>query len=91
MNRAGGSYGLVSKVRSLLLAPYPTYRALGAADAPRRVANRGLFRRPLDDETISDIWLVLTQRRSLGNERFYAKIQRMMGQRRQTKPRGRPR
>ena len=45
------------------------------------MAYRGLFWPHLDDETVSDIWLALNQSQLLGNERFYAKIERMMGQR----------
>lgn len=37
------------------------------------------------------IRLALHQSQPLGNERFYAKIEKMSGMRREAKPRGRPR
>ena len=40
---------------------------------------------------IDDIRLALNQSQPLGNERFYAKIAKMAGVRREAKPRGRPR
>ncbi len=76
---------------SPLLIPHPVYLALGATDKARRVAYRGLFQSPLDDETLSAIRLALNQSQPLGNERFHAKIERMTGQRREARPRGRPR
>jgi len=76
---------------SPLLSPHPVYLALGAADHARRIAYRRLFRSPLDPETLSDLRLALNQSQPLGNERFYAKIERITGQRREARPRGRPR
>ena len=35
--------------------------------------------------------LALNQSQPLGNERFYAKVEKMTGVRREAKPRGRPR
>ncbi|MGH8612152.1 MAG: hypothetical protein ACREYF_08950 [Gammaproteobacteria bacterium] len=64
------------------LAPHLADLALGAADSARRVAYRGLFRPHLDPETISDLRLALNQCQPSGNERFYAKIERVTGQRR---------
>ena len=40
---------------------------------------------------IDDIRLALNQNQPLGHSRFYAKIETMIGQRREAKPRGRPR
>jgi putative transposase len=40
---------------------------------------------------MDDIRLALNQNQPLGNERFYAKIEKMVGIRREAKPRGRPR
>jgi putative transposase len=45
----------------------------------------------LDHDAIRDIRLALNQSQPLGNSRFYAKIEAMTGQRREAKPRGRPR
>jgi putative transposase len=50
-----------------------------------------LFRPQLDAEAIADIRLALNQSRPLCNERFYQHIEQMTGQRRESKPRGRPR
>ena len=40
---------------------------------------------------ISELRLAVNQSQSLGNERFYETIERMAGQRREARPRGRPR
>jgi putative transposase len=45
----------------------------------------------LDGAAIDAIRLALSQNQPLGNERFYAKIEKMTGIRRQARPRGRPR
>ena len=37
------------------------------------------------------LYLALGQNQPLGNERFYAHIEKLTGQRRETKPQGRPR
>jgi putative transposase len=42
-------------------------------------------------EAIEELRLAINQSQPLGNKRFYAKIERMTGQRREGKPRGRPR
>jgi len=73
------------------LSPHPLYLALGKDEKTRRAAYRSLFRAELDNETISDIRLALRQNQPLGNSRFYAKIETITGQRREPKPRGRPR
>ena len=74
-----------------LLSPHSLYLGLGASDTVRRSAYRSLFRHALDRGTIDDIRLALNQNQPLGNERFYARIERLTGQRREAKPRGRPR
>jgi putative transposase len=73
------------------LTPHPLYLALGRDDKKRQAAYRSLFRAQLDNEAISDIRLALNQNQPLGNSRFYARIEAMTGQRREPKPRGRPR
>ncbi|MGQ0592440.1 MAG: hypothetical protein ACT4QB_07235 [Gammaproteobacteria bacterium] len=45
----------------------------------------------MDAEAIGDIRMAINQSQPLGNESFYARIQRMTGQRREAKPRGMPR
>ena len=73
------------------LTPHPLYLALGRDDKIRQAAYRSLFRAQLDNEAISDIRLALNQNQPLGNSRFYARIEARTGQRREPKPRGRPR
>ena len=73
------------------LVPHPLYLELGRDDKTRQAAYRSLFRAELDQEAISDIRLALNQNQPLGNSRFYAKIEAMTGQRREPRPRGRPR
>ena len=55
------------------------------------MAYRALFRAQLDRAEIDDIRLALNQSQPLGNERFYAKIEKVTGVKRKAKPRGRPR
>lgn len=73
------------------LTPHPLYRAIERDDTERRVADRDLFRAHLDSKAIDDIRLALNQNQPLGDSRFYAKIEATTGQRREAKPRGRPR
>jgi putative transposase len=74
-----------------ILTPHPLYLALGKDDNTRQTAYRALFRAQLDKAAIDDIRLALNQNQPLGNSRFYDKIEAMTGQRREAKPRGRPR
>jgi putative transposase len=73
------------------LTPHPLYLSLGRSDKDRQAAYRALFRAQLDRAAVDDIRLALRQSQPLGNERFYAKIEKMTGIRREAKPRGRPR
>ena len=73
------------------LTPHPIYLALGRDDKQRQAAYRALFRTPLDKAAIDDIRLALNQNQPLGNQRFYARIEKLTGERREAKPRGRPR
>ena len=72
------------------LSPHPLYLGLGTDAPARQDAYRALFRTELDEEAISDLRLAVNQNQPLGNSRFYAKIEAMTGQRREPKPRGRP-
>jgi putative transposase len=76
---------------SALLTPHPLYTALGADDASRQVAYRALFDQVLPDKTLADIRLAMHQTQPLGNSRFLEAIEQATGQRREAKPRGRPR
>lgn len=73
------------------LMPHPVYLALGRDDKTRQVAYRELFRAQLDRAAIDDIRLALNQSQPLGNSRFLAKIEKITGERREARPRGRPR
>jgi len=73
------------------LTPHPLYQAMGRNAAERQAAYRDLFRAQLDSKAIDDIRPALNQSQPLGDSRFYAKREAMTGQRREAKPRGRPR
>lgn len=74
-----------------LLVPHEVYLALDRAMPERLAAYRALFRAELDAAAIDDIRLALNQGQPLGNSRFYAAIEQATGQRREVRPRGRPR
>ncbi|MEK6211351.1 MAG: transposase [Pseudomonadota bacterium] len=73
------------------LTPHPLYLSLGRSNQDRQAAYRTLFRAQLDRAAIDDIRLALHQSQPLGNARFYARIEKMTGVRREARPRGRPR
>lgn len=74
-----------------LLAQHDVYLSLGRDGAERLANYRCLFRSELDDAAIGDVRLALNQGQPLGNSRFLASIEQSIGQRREVKPRGRPR
>ena len=74
-----------------LLTPHSLYLAIGQTDKARQADYRALFRAHLDSAAIDDIRLALNQNQPLGNSRFYAKLEKLSGIRREAKPRGRPR
>lgn len=76
---------------NIYLTPHSLYLAIGRSDVERQAAYRDLFRAQLDGKAIDDIRLALNQNQPLGNSRFYARIEALTGQRREAKPRGRPR
>ena len=73
------------------ITPHALYLALGPSDRGRQAAYRALFRAHLDGAAIDDIRLALNQNQPLGNSRFYARIERATGMRREARARGRPR
>ena len=73
------------------LVPHEVYLALGTGDAARRKAYRDLFRSELDAAAVDGIRLALNQNQPLGDKRFYARVARVLGERREARPRGRPR
>ena len=76
---------------SEIISPHPLYFAMGSTGPRKQGAYRALFRAHLDEAAIADIRLALNQSQPLGDSRFHAGIERMMGERRQARPRGRPR
>jgi putative transposase len=73
------------------LTPHPLYLALGMTGKDRQSAYRALFRASLDQAAIDDIRLALNQNQPLGDSRFTARIAELTGERREARPRGRPR
>ena len=73
------------------ITPHVLYQALGQTDKSRQTAYRALCRAQLDGAAIDDIRLALNQNQPLGNSRFYARIEKATGVRRQARQRGRPR
>ena len=63
---------------------------IAMVESSRQASYRSLFRHELDAEAVSDIRLALSQSQPLGNARFMETIEQMTGQRREVKPRGRP-
>jgi putative transposase len=74
-----------------LLTAHPVFIEPGRDEADRRDVYRALFRTELDAEAISDIRMALNQGQPLGGSRFLDSIERVRGQRREVRPRGRPR
>ncbi len=73
------------------LTEHSVYAAMGATDNARQSAYRALFRVGLDTDAIDDIRLALNQSQPLGKPRFHSQIERKLGERREARPRGRPR
>ena len=74
-----------------LLTPHPLYQGLGADGAARHVAYRALFAHEIDVPQLTEIRAALQQSQPLADSRFTAQIEAATGQRREVKPRGRPR
>ena len=73
------------------ITPHPLYASIALTDKTRQTAYRALFRTALDDDAIDDIRLALNQNQPLGNNRFSGQIEKKLGDRREARPRGRPR
>jgi putative transposase len=73
-----------------IVTPHALYLALARSAKERQAAYRALFRAHLDQAALDDIRLSLHQSQPLGDSRFHDTIARMLGERRQPKPRGRP-
>ena len=74
-----------------LITPHEIFIALGADETTRTEHYRALFSTRIDSDPIHDIRLALQQSQPLGDARFAETIERMTGQRREVKARGRPR
>lgn len=74
-----------------LLTPHALYLGLDQEADARQTAYRELFRPALEADAINDIRLALNQGQPLGDSRFIDHIEQTTGQRREVKPRGRPR
>lgn len=72
------------------LVPHPAYLELGAKSEERSASYRALFRTELDQEVLSDIRMAVNQGQPLGGARFHKEIEKMLGERRASRPRGRP-
>ena len=77
--------------RDPLLSPHALYLELGASPKARHAAYRELFRTGLDEAALSGLRLAIQQSQPIGSERFLQQIEQMTGQRREARPRGRPR
>jgi putative transposase len=67
------------------------YLDLGKTARQRQSAYRAQFRTALDRDALDAIRLALNQNQPLGSARFLTRIARVTGERREARPRGRPR
>lgn len=74
-----------------LITPHSLYTDIAADETVRLASYRALFRQALDGEALSDIRLAANQSQPLGSARVMDAIEQMTGQRREARPRGRPR
>ena len=74
-----------------LLSPHSLYLELGNSPECRQAAYRELFRTGLDEAAVAELRLAIQQSQPIGSERFLHQIEQMTGQRREARPRGRPR
>ena len=73
------------------LTAHAVYDAIATNDKARQAAYRNLFRAALETDAVDDIRLALNQNQPLGNNRFHTQIAKKLGERREARPRGRPR
>lgn len=67
------------------ITPHTLDQAPGQTDKNRQTAYRALFRARLDAAAIDDIRLSINQNQPLGNARFYARIEKATGARREAR------
>jgi putative transposase len=75
----------------LKLTPHPVYLEIAHNAGERQANYRQLCHAPLDGEAMADMRLALNQSLPLGDSRFHAEIAQTVGERREARPRGRPR
>lgn len=76
---------------SAFLAPHDQYLSLGRTEAARREAYRLLFRSELDPEVLDEIRLATNGNCALGDNRFQAQVEAMLGRKATRGKPGRPR
>jgi putative transposase len=74
-----------------LLSPHTLYLELGDSPKDRQAVYRELFRTELDEAALSELRLAVQQSQPVGSEQFLQQVEQMTGQRREARPRGRPR
>ena len=74
-----------------LLSAHSLYLELGDSPESRQASYRELFRTGLDEAALAELRLAIQQSQPIGSERFLQQIEQMTGQRREARPRGRPR
>ena len=74
-----------------LISRHPVYEGLGRGEKTRQMAYRTIANARRESNEGDRILLALIQNQPLGNPRFYARIERVVGERREPRPRGRPR
>jgi putative transposase len=75
---------------SAIVTPHSLYLGLGDSPMRRQAAYRDLFLAALDEAPLSELRVALNQDQPIGNDRFYAEVQAMTGQKRELRKRGRP-
>ena len=74
-----------------LITPHLLYQSLAVRSDVRLARYRALFTQQIEVEQITDIRMALQQSQPLGDSRFADTIERVTGERRVVRPRGRPR
>ena len=74
-----------------LITPHLLYQSLALRSNVRLARYRALFAQQIEVKQITDIRMALQQSQPLGDSRFADTIERVTGERRVVRPRGRPR
>lgn len=73
-----------------LIKPHAAYLALGTEVEARLSGYRALFERVISDDDMAEIRANVQQQKALGNSRFQAEIEALLGRSVAVRPRGRP-